>query len=429
MGVQAAVAKVQEGLAELRDASLWAQSDAESRELVAAAFAIVSSAQSLYLRSLLDLDSRPEAVAGARPGKVAVTFARHRLHRSGAAADVAAAHALAEDLPTMGEALAKGEISREHVDVAVRTLRRIPGHLLDGEQRRQKVDAWFAEAARDLAPPQADTAAQHLLAVLDPDGSDRFDPRAVERREVSVQRDSTGMLLIRGQLDPGNAAPLIAALDHLSKPWPRDDEDALPIADTRTKGQRTADALALMARLALEGLGTGSEVDRPRVVIHAPLHGPVADCDQTGPVSRPWLARLLCDAVLESVLVGRDDEVLNLGRARRTVTTHQRRALVARDGGCAIPGCHAPGAWCDAHHVTWWSKGGVTDVDNLALVCGRHHADVHSGVWTLEMRDGIPWARPPTWVDAHQPWLRNTYRRHRNEAHQLALELTSPGAA
>jgi hypothetical protein len=49
MSAQAAVAKVREGLAELRDVALWALSDAESRELVADLFGVSASVQSQYL--------------------------------------------------------------------------------------------------------------------------------------------------------------------------------------------------------------------------------------------------------------------------------------------------------------------------------------------------------------------------------------------
>jgi hypothetical protein len=428
MELKEAVAQVEEGLAAICDASLWAQSDGESLELVAAMARLQSIHEAAFLKAVLDLDSRPEAVRGARPGKVAKTFLELRLRRSRAAADVAAAHALENDLPLLGDALAAGEVSRDHVDSAVRTLKRIPAHHRESEADRVRIDGWFTETAQELPPLQADKAARYLLQVLDPDGVDRFDPRAVERRELSLVTDSTGMLLIRGQLDPDTAAPLIAAIDHLSKPAPAksDDEDVLPIPDDRTKGQRNADALGLVARLALGAMGTGSEVDRPRVVIHAPLHGPVAEVEQAGPISEGWLARFLCDAVLEAVLVGRDGNVLNLGRTQKTVTTHQRRAVKARDGGCVVPGCHAPAAWCDAHHARWWSKGGRTDVDNLALLCPRHHADVHAGIWTVEMRDGLPWARPPTWADPQRRWRRNTYRHRRDQAHQLRLDLDPP---
>jgi hypothetical protein len=424
MSVRGAMAKIQEGLAELSDASLWALSDAESRDLVTVAAGVRSAAEAVYLKTVLDLDTRQDAVAGARPGKVAVTFLRQRLRRTRAAADVAAAHALEGKLPRLGDALAAGEVSREHVDVAVRTMKRIPQHLRD--QKQDQIDDWVTGVSKEFAPAQTDGLARRLLEVLDPDGSDTFDPHAVDRRELTITRDATGMVLIRGQLDAGSAAPLLAAMDHLSAPWPRDDQDTLPILDTRTKAQRNADALTLIARLALGAMDKGSEIDRPRVSIHAPLYGPIAECDQTGVLPKPWLQRFLCDAVLEAVLIGRDGQILNLGRTVRTATRHQRRALIARDGGCVIPGCHAPGAWCDAHHATWWSKGGATDLNNLALLCGRHHADVHSGVWALEIRDGLPWARPPTWVDPEQRWIRNTYRDHRDKGDQLGLDLDPP---
>jgi hypothetical protein len=424
MSVRGAMAKIQEGLAELTDASLWALSDAESRELVVLAAGVRSAAEAVYLKTVLDLDTRPDAVAGARPGKVAVTFLRQRLRRSRAAADVTAAHTLEDDLPRLGDALAAGEVSREHVDVAVQTMKRIPQHLRD--HKGDEIDTWVTGVSKEFAPSQTGPLARRLLEVLDPDGSDTFDPHAIDRRELTITRDATGMVLIRGQLDAGSAAPLLAAMDHLSAPWPRDDRDALPILDTRTKAQRNADALTLIARLALGAMDKGSEIDRPRVSIHAPLYGPVAECDQTGVLSKPWLQRFLCDAILEAVMIGRDGQILNLGRSVRTATKHQRRALIARDGGCVIPGCHAPGAWCDAHHATWWSKGGATDLNNLALLCGRHHGDVHSGVWALEIRDGLPWARPPTWVDPQQRWIRNTYRDHRHKGDQLGLDLEPP---
>jgi hypothetical protein len=97
-----AVAKAREGLAELCDASLWAQSDAEARELTAAAFALLNTAQAFYLLAVRDLDQRPGAVAGARPGRVAKTFLEQRLRRSRAGADVAAAHALGHRAAAIG---------------------------------------------------------------------------------------------------------------------------------------------------------------------------------------------------------------------------------------------------------------------------------------------------------------------------------------
>jgi hypothetical protein len=143
----------------------------------------------------------------------------------------------------------------------------------------------------------------------------------------------------------------------------------------------------------------------------------------TSTLTTAWIGRIVCDADLERLTRGRQDEVLELGTKVRTATPAQRRALIARDQTCVIPGCTIPAAWSDAHHVQWWSKNGPTNVSNLAMVCGRHHTEAHAGIWTLEMRDDIPWIRPPKWLDPQQRWRRNTYPHHQQAAAQLAADL------
>jgi hypothetical protein len=60
-----------------------------------------------------------------------------------------------------------------------------------------------------------------------------------------------------------------------------------------------------------------------------------------------------------------------------------RRALVARDGGCRFPGCtHTK--FVDGHHIRHWANGGETSLDNLVLLCRRHHRLVHEGGFGCE---------------------------------------------
>jgi hypothetical protein len=54
-----------------------------------------------------------------------------------------------------------------------------------------------------------------------------------------------------------------------------------------------------------------------------------------------------------------------------------RRALEARDRGCRFPGCGL--RFTDAHHVVHWADGGDTSLENLILLCARHHRAVHEG--------------------------------------------------
>ena len=132
-----------------------------------------------------------------------------------------------------------------------------------------------------------------------------------------------------------------------------------------------------------------------------------AHAQHGGPVHPATLALLACNARIRRVLLDQHGAVLHLGRAHRLATPTQKAALYARDIGCVIPGCTTPGDLCEIHHVTAWADGGATDIDNLVLVCPRHHIDVTAGTWQLQMINGVPWARPPAWAHPTRPLLRN----------------------
>src|SRR5699024_12417211 len=54
------------------------------------------------------------------------------------------------------------------------------------------------------------------------------------------------------------------------------------------------------------------------------------------------------------------------------------------------PGCRSRRR-CDAHHIRPWSQGGATDLDNLILLCRRHHTVVHKHQLRIE-RTGAAFA-------------------------------------
>jgi hypothetical protein len=70
-----------------------------------------------------------------------------------------------------------------------------------------------------------------------------------------------------------------------------------------------------------------------------------------------------------------DGNVLDVGRRTRVIPPALRRALQARDRGCRFPGCGVHQA--QGHHIHHWANGGSTRLDNLALLCRRHHRAVH----------------------------------------------------
>jgi hypothetical protein len=93
--------------------------------------------------------------------------------------------------------------------------------------------------------------------------------------------------------------------------------------------------------------------------------------------------RLSCDAEKVTIVDGDDGEPLSVGRKTRVVPAAIRRALWARDKGCTFPGCRNS-RFVDAHHVRHRSAGGETRLDNLLLLCSRHHRLVHEGGFRID---------------------------------------------
>ena len=96
--------------------------------------------------------------------------------------------------------------------------------------------------------------------------------------------------------------------------------------------------------------------------------------------------------------------IIALGSPERCFTPHQRRAITLRDGGCLIPGCSVPAAWCEIHHVIPDAHGGPTHPDNGVLLCWFHHRTIDTSGWGIRMLRGVPHIRPPAWLDPGGGW-------------------------
>ena len=48
---------------------------------------------------------------------------------------------------------------------------------------------------------------------------------------------------------------------------------------------------------------------------------------------------------------------------------------------------------------------------NTVLLCRRHHRLVHHSEWQITMVKGLPYFRPPKWLDPHQTLIRNVLRQ------------------
>jgi hypothetical protein len=226
-----------------------------------------------------------------------------------------------------------------------------------------------------------------------------------ERRYLHASATGWGMVRVDGQLDPVSGEALLTALGAVCDAEARSGQ-----ADERSPAQRRADALGEVCRQWLD-LAPRPEVagERPHLTLTVGAEvlaglGAAAEAgtarapelDHVGPVPLPTARRLSCDASLMRVVLRGRSEPLEVGRRTPVVSAAIRRALVCRDRHCRFPGCDRPHAWCDAHHVVHWARGGRTGLSNLVLLCRRHHRLLHRrGGFSLELTDRGPVVRRP----------------------------------
>ena len=245
---------------------------------------------------------------------------------------------------------------------------------------------WGQAEARRLRPR---LLAKHGLEGEFDDKQKRLRPGAFLSSPVVSDGDLTEY---RMAMTPEQASRLEAAIGPRSKPAPNPDTGE---ADQRCAGQRRVEALdAVLTGAAAEDAATREPGGAPTVVhvtmtladLLAGLSGAeggqgcgsvMASRAQQTMLAPSAVRQLACDADLIPVVLGADGEVVDLGRVTRLFTRGQRRMLWHRDGQCTFPGCTAPAAWTQAHHIVHWSSGGPSDLSNAALLCQRHHTQVH----------------------------------------------------
>ncbi len=231
------------------------------------------------------------------------------------------------------------------------------------------------------------------------------------------------------QLPPETYAEVRSCLEGRARKVPSDGETPWD--------QRLCDALLQTIRSS-----GGSTSSSPYfVVAHVPLAALVSEPGETtelagelereGLISCETVQRIACGA---TVAIAVDDDVGHTmfeGRARREPTDAQRREISRRDRHCRFPGC-TNATFTNAHHVTPWTRGGRTDLDNLALLCLHHHRRVHSGGWTMSgnANDELTFMGPSGRLMTSRPsplWTAvNHTRRDRGDGHPSGIR---PGRA
>ncbi len=210
-------------------------------------------------------------------------------------------------------------------------------------------------------------------------------------RKLEYWYDDDGSLVIRARLDPEAGAVVVRALEAAAEVEDAPRSTADDPVDPPSWAQSRADALLRVAEAALgSGLDEPRTGDRYQVVVHVDGEA-LADGATGGQVvldngigiSAETSRRLACDSSRVSMTHSRDGTTIDVGRKTRTIPPSIRRALEHRDHGCRFPGCTS--RHCDAHHVRHWADGGETRLNNLLLLCRRHHRAVHEDGFAVEL--------------------------------------------
>ena len=349
----------------------------------------------------------------------------------------------APQLPALSRQARTGTLGIEHLDAVGQGIDFVANRIpLDADARTDlarrltvhTTPADIARRARELALEWAPTNNESA----DPDQIPVAENTTLNELAITIGADgrTTGTL----DLDALTAEELHQALDALTKPVL--EPDGSP--DPRTTAQRRADGFGQIIRdyLTHRDRPTTAGGVLPHVTLIIPTHAgnaaepPSKSSDQnqstvptlgfTGPISPPTANLILCDAAVRRIALDENSAPLDVGREHRLVTLAIRKALEARDRGCAHPGCGRPVAWTDAHHITPWSEGGTTSLDNCVLLCRMHHTMIHhTGIhhtgWQIVIgHDRHPWFIPPTDPDhpnrTRQPLRSNARRTLTNEA-------------
>lgn len=395
-------------------------------ELLLEVPAIIAKLDSLKLALVSRIDK--SGLWREDPNGTLQSFLR-RLHQRDhreSASDVRAADFLAA-YPLAKEAASEGKLSRAHVDVLVSVGMR-------NESRRRLLGEFlhiFIEIADSSPASVLRTVMRKWAMQVDPLPENADEANAYRRRSLTASEVGDGVYL-EGFFDKVDGAKILAAFNgmlerHRMVGSPERDGSTVPLG-AGIPAQERADAFMnqlidpLLAsdslpktgksRAAVTLLVTLEQLQRPcdasadAQMLLAEAEDQKSSGDpvdslfsmgvatigvSNGPgsevVSPHTAMRMTCDCDIHRIVIDPEGLPIDVGRSERTFPAHLRRMLEVRDKGCVFPRCSKPAAWSEAHHIEHWAQGGRTSLDNAALLCSKHHHEVHANDHTVFIGD------------------------------------------
>ncbi|MDV8021415.1 HNH endonuclease signature motif containing protein [Rhodococcus sp. IEGM 1330] len=423
-------------------AAIWQLSDSE---LLADAAAVSHKIQLLEARRIAlvgEIDTRVSREKLGFPGPAGWLTSTTLLSPSTANKIVALGRGM-KNFPDIADAVNTGVMTIDHAALILTFAETPPKNLPQAGQdiaRKAMITAATGPQARTGRIREA------ITKLEDSFGGNKPPPEDTDRNELFASKTLNGRLVLKGDFDAITGEKLLTALSPLTEPRPAADGTE----DDRSPARRRADAFGHILDQYLASSNRPIEGgERPHLNLHITLRDltdlrdsadadDITDDENTrtadesdddnhpstdrgayrdlfgdgttvgwlpwmGPLSRNTSRQLACDCVLTAIVMDEHGSPINLARTARTVTAKQRKALTARDHGCAFPGCGKPASWTEAHHIWHWADGGPTDMNNLVLLCGFHHRLMHHSDWEVFIAtDGHPWFVPPATVDPYR---------------------------
>jgi hypothetical protein len=376
---------------------------------------MIDQLEGLWLAATADFSESGELAESGHRSLASWMRDRCRLAPQEANGRAKVALAVTDSQPLSGRAMRWGSLSWRHALVIDQVLRRVPVGF------RAEAEKSLVEHAQSLDPNGLRRLGDRLVHCFDRERADEAAIRRLERRGLTFSETIDGTVSVSGLLDPVNGAALITAVNTRCRP-PRssvtgDHGDGHQLdhsarqaeRDTRSWPQRRADALADICSEWLGHLNTSTVGGaRPHLSVIVDVSSLAAGGDEShqesssdghstsrtsmaepaqlawvGPITARQAQLIGCDSTVSRVVMDGPSQVIDVGRATRTISAALRRAVIARDRTCVGVGCHQLPEHCDVHHIVFWEHGGETSLANTVLLCRHHHRLVHLEQWRV----------------------------------------------
>jgi HNH endonuclease len=254
-------------------------------------------------------------------------------------------------LPALDQALSTGVLTLDQVAAAA-------------EFATPETDAELARVAVGKAPSVIAFAARTLVPPAVEDDQALYERRALSMTWARGRRE----LMFSGRLPLEQGVAFEQAIWSVAKSQRALDKHAGTILEWQ---QSAADALVTLA--GRRGADASVKRSPTTMIVHVSDDEP-ALLEGAGPLSPETAERLVCDARRLAIKPSGSDLVHS--RVGRCASYAQHRALHKRSSHCQYPGCSATRE-LEAHHLIPVERGGKTELDNLILLCPRHHKLLH----------------------------------------------------